>query len=123
MNRKRTKIICTVSDKRCSVEFIKSLYDAGMNVVRINSAHVTTESALDIVKNTRAVSDKIAILIDTKGPEIRITKMDSDNGFEAKRGDTVYFADNINGISGNFLIYTNYGKFTNEVGRRARRFS
>ncbi len=115
MNRKRTKIICTVSDKRCSVEFIKSLYDAGMNVVRINSAHVTTESALDIVKNTRAVSDKIAILIDTKGPEIRITKMDSDNGFEVKRGDTVYFADNINGISGNFLIYTNYGNFTNEV--------
>jgi len=42
---KRTKIIATISDKRCEVEFIRSLYEAGMNAVRINTAHVTTRSA------------------------------------------------------------------------------
>lgn len=115
MHRKRTKIICTVSDKRCSKEFIESLYEAGMNIVRINSAHVTPESAMEIVINTRAVSDKIALLIDTKGPEIRITAMESDSGFEVKKGDTVYFADNTKGVSGNYLLYTNYAHFVNEV--------
>ncbi len=72
---KRTKIVATISDKRCEVEFIRSLWEAGMNAVRINSAHVTTESAEKIVRNTRAVSESIAIILDTKGPEIRITGM------------------------------------------------
>ena len=72
---KRTKIIATISDKRCEVEFIRSLYEAGMNAVRINTAHVTTRSAATIVENVRRVSEKIAIIIDTKGPEIRLTGM------------------------------------------------
>ena len=33
---KKTKIVATVSDKRCDVEFIQLLYEAGMNAVRIN---------------------------------------------------------------------------------------
>ena len=65
---KKTKIICTISDINCEVDFIRELYRNGMNVARINSAHATVEGAEKIVKNVRAVSDKIAILIDTKGP-------------------------------------------------------
>jgi pyruvate kinase len=72
MNRtKHTKIVATISDKNCSPEFLKSLMDAGMNVVRINTAHQTTESAIQIINNVRSVSDNLAILVDTKGPEIR----------------------------------------------------
>ena len=37
---KHTKIVATISDKRCDVDFIKSLYEAGMNVVRLNTAHM-----------------------------------------------------------------------------------
>jgi pyruvate kinase len=77
MNRKRTKIVATISDKKCEPEFIKELFDAGMDVVRINSAHLSIDGALTIIKNIREVSDKIAILIDTKGPEIRTTICDS----------------------------------------------
>lgn len=72
---RRTKIVATISDRRCDVEFIASLFEAGMNVARINTAHVTTESADVIVRNIRAVSDKIAIMVDTKGPEIRTTAL------------------------------------------------
>ena len=68
---KLTKIVATISDKNCSPEFLKSLMEAGMNVVRINTAHQTTESAMQIIDNVRAVSDSLAILVDTKGPEIR----------------------------------------------------
>ena len=66
MDSKRTKIVATISDKNCEPDFIKELYDAGMNVIRINSAHLDIEGALKIIKNTREVSDKIAILLDTK---------------------------------------------------------
>ncbi|MCL3779470.1 pyruvate kinase [Prolixibacteraceae bacterium JC049] len=70
-SKKHTKIVATISDQRCEVEFIRSLYEAGMNVARLNTAHITPETALMEVNNIRAVSDKIAILIDTKGPEVR----------------------------------------------------
>ncbi|MBC8005382.1 MAG: pyruvate kinase [Verrucomicrobia bacterium] len=68
---KYTKIVATISDKRCDPEFIRQLYEAGMNVVRLNTAHISTESALKMIQNVRSVSDTIGILVDTKGPEIR----------------------------------------------------
>jgi pyruvate kinase len=77
MNKKRTKIVATISDKNCGTPFIRQLYEAGMDVVRINSAHLSIEGALKIIKNIRQVSDKIAILLDTKGPEIRTTICDA----------------------------------------------
>ena len=72
---KKTKIVATISDSRCEPDYIRSLYEAGMNAVRINSAHATIEGANKIVDNVRKVSEQIAIIIDTKGPEIRLTGM------------------------------------------------
>lgn len=68
---KHTKIVATISDKNCQPDFLKELFNAGMNVVRINTAHQTTDSAMQIINNVRSVSDTLAILVDTKGPEIR----------------------------------------------------
>jgi len=68
---KQTKIVATISDKKCDVPFLKEMFDAGMNVVRLNTAHQTTDDALKVINNVRLVSDRIPILIDTKGPEIR----------------------------------------------------
>lgn len=70
---KQTKIVATVSDKRCDVDFIKQLFDAGMNVVRMNTAHLGREGAEMLINNIRAVSNRIGILMDTKGPEVRTT--------------------------------------------------
>ena len=68
---KRTKIVATISDKRCEIGFLRELYEAGMNVFRLNTAHQTLDEAMKVVRNVRAVSDQIALLIDTKGPEVR----------------------------------------------------
>ncbi|WP_372773851.1 pyruvate kinase [Mangrovibacterium sp.] len=73
---KHTKIVATISDLRCDPEFLKTLYDSGMNVVRMNTAHMTPESAKPVISNIRSVSEKIAILVDTKGPEIRTLGID-----------------------------------------------
>ena len=43
---KYTKIVATISDARCDVDFIKQLYESGMNVVRMNSAHLQEELSL-----------------------------------------------------------------------------
>lgn len=84
---KKTKIVATISDLRCSPEFIEELYRNGMNVVRINSAHQSIEGSRTIVETVRAVSDRIAIMIDTKGPEIRTT--DFSEPFQAEKGTMV----------------------------------
>ena len=67
---KQTKIVASISDRRCDVDFIKQLFEAGMNVVRMNTAHASREA---LIANVRAVSNRIAILMDTKGPEVRTT--------------------------------------------------
>lgn len=74
---KQTKIVASVSDLRCEVEFIKQLYDAGVNVIRMNTAHATPDGLKQIIRNVRAVSPNLGILIDTKGPEVRTTGTES----------------------------------------------
>ncbi|MFI3267733.1 MAG: pyruvate kinase [Rikenellaceae bacterium] len=113
---RRTKIVATISDRRCEVSFIRDLFEAGMNVVRINSAHVTPESALEVVKNVREVSDKIAILIDTKGPEIRTTKTEVDGGYSVDKGQqlTVKGCDDGTYTTEN-IIYVNYKNIVQDV--------
>ena len=70
---KQTKIVASISDRRCDQDFIRKLFFAGMNVVRINTAHATPDGIKQIVENVRAVSPHIGIMIDTKGPEVRTT--------------------------------------------------
>ena len=63
---KQTKIVASVSDLRCEVEFIKELYEAGANVIRMNTAHATPDGLRKIIRNVRAVSPHLGIMIDTK---------------------------------------------------------
>lgn len=88
---KKTKIVATMSDFRCTEEFVKNLYDAGMDVIRVNSAHVTEEGATHIVETVHRVNPSIPIMIDTKGPEIRVTTLDDACGeaIEFRAGDRV----------------------------------
>jgi len=72
---KKTKIVCTISDRNCDLAFLRKLYKAGMNVVRLNTAHSSFKQAQKIIDHVRGVSDRIAILVDTKGPEIRTTRV------------------------------------------------
>ncbi len=84
---KQTKIVCSISDLRCDIDFLRKLFFAGMNVVRMNTAHATPDGIRKIIKNVRAVSPRIAILIDTKGPEVRTTAVKAPISY--KVGDVV----------------------------------
>lgn len=63
-----------------------------MNVARINTAHVDTTKAEQLINNIRSVSEKIAIMVDTKGPEIRTCKMQSE--VKVTEGQKIKFSHN-----------------------------
>ena len=111
---KFTKIVATISDKCCEVDFIQSLYDEGMNVVRLNSAHLQEEGFLKIINNVRAVSNQIAILMDTKGPEVRTTVAEN-NEIELHTGDVVKVVGNPDLISTRECIAVNYKFFVRDL--------
>jgi pyruvate kinase len=113
MDRKRTKVVATISDKNCETGFIRELYEAGMDVVRINSAHLNVDGAMKIIRNTRQVSDKIAILIDTKGPEIRTTITDSP--IELKKGNKINLIGEPGRKSSPEAIYVTYEAFAQDI--------
>lgn len=67
--------MATIADNRCSTQLVKSLRDAGMNSVRINSAHVEAKDIANMVNIIREAAHSLEILVDTKGPEIRTTPL------------------------------------------------
>lgn len=113
MNYKRTKIVATLSDKRCELPFLTSLYEAGMDVVRINTAHQNIEGSLKLMENIRKVSDRIGILIDTKGPEVRTTI--SDEPVEVKKDQRMKIVGDPEGRSTKDCIFVNYRNFAEDV--------
>jgi pyruvate kinase len=113
MDRKRTKIVATISDRNCSIDFLRELFDAGMDVIRINSAHMPIDEAVRVINNAREVSDKLAILIDTKGPEIRTTACDEP--IKLTKGEKISIIGNPSLKSSKEAIYVTYPSFAQDV--------
>lgn len=111
--KKLTKIVATISDKRCEPEFLKRLYRAGMNVVRLNTAHQTHDDALKVIESVREVSNKIGILLDTKGPEIRTTA--ATDKIPVKSGDFIKMKGDPNGISSSEMVCVSYPDFARDI--------
>ncbi len=78
----RTKIICTIGPSVSTLDKIFSLIDAGMNVARLNFSHGTHDQhlvSINMLKEARQSRGvPLAIILDTKGPEIRIGKIKND---------------------------------------------
>ncbi|WP_142415129.1 pyruvate kinase [Hathewaya massiliensis] len=99
---KKTKIVCTIGPASNTKEVIKKLMEAGMNASRHNFSHGTHETHkenMDMVKEVRKELNKnIAIILDTKGPEIRTGDFNVDK-VELKEGSkfTIYCREEILG--------------------------
>lgn len=113
--RKFTKIVATVSDRRCDIPFIQALYDNGVNVVRMNSAHLQLDGFCRIINNVRAVSPSIGILIDTKGPEIRTTTNQYDQNIEFRKDDRVTIKGEPEGVTSSTCICLSYPDIVNDI--------
>lgn len=107
---KRTKIIATLSDYKSNPEYIRALYEAGTNVIRLNTAHIDREGALKMINDVRSVSDKIALLVDTKGPEVRTTQVEKP--IDVTYGDQIKVSGNL-GLTD--CLHVNYINFVAEI--------
>ena len=91
---KKTKIICTIGPASDSVESLKELMLNGMNVCRLNFSHGSHEEhqiRINNIKEARTQLDlPIAIMLDTKGPEIRLGKFSVDE-VNLKAGDLYFY--------------------------------
>ena len=72
---RKTKIICTIGPATESFDMLEKLYNAGMNVVRLNMSHGDHDSHSRVIRSIRTLNKKVKfpvpILMDTQGPEIR----------------------------------------------------
>ncbi len=77
----RTKIVCTIGPASRSLEILKQLIQAGMNVARLNFSHGTQSEHLEVIGSIRSLSTRlgqpVAILQDLAGPKIRIGKIEA----------------------------------------------
>ncbi|HHZ7267711.1 TPA: pyruvate kinase [Enterococcus faecalis] len=89
---KKTKIVCTIGPASESVDMLVNLINAGMNVCRLNFSHGDYEEHGARIKNIREAvkitGKRVAILLDTKGPEIRTNDMENGT-ITMKIGDSV----------------------------------
>ncbi|MCI8862761.1 MAG: pyruvate kinase [Lachnospiraceae bacterium] len=91
MRRRKTKIICTLGPASESEQMIRELMLAGMNVARLNFSHGTHEEQkgkIELVKKVREeLKLPVAMLLDTKGPEIRTRDVEGGK-IELKKGQS-----------------------------------
>ena len=90
---KKTKIICTMGPQEEDPELMRKLFDAGMDVARFNFSHGTHEEQLSRINTLRKVREEtrkpVAMLLDTKGPEIRTGLLVNHQKVELVAGNTV----------------------------------
>ena len=76
---KKTKIVCTLGPASSTEEVIEKMLQAGMDVARFNFSHGTHEYHKELMETFRRVRDRMkvpaAVMLDTKGPEVRIGEM------------------------------------------------
>lgn len=89
---KKTKIVCTIGPASENKETLTKLVNEGMNIARLNFSHGSYEEHGERLKMIREVSKEtkkpIGILLDTKGPEIRLGDFEN-GGVEFAEGDEV----------------------------------
>ena len=94
---KNTKMICTIGPKSESKEMLSKLVDAGMNCVRCNFSHgdhAEQKARMDLIREiNKEKGTHVAVLLDTKGPEIR-THLFENGGVDLVAGQTVRVAMN-----------------------------
>ena len=115
MMLKQTKIVASISDLRCEVDFIRQLFEAGMNVVRMNTAHASREGFEKLITNVRTVSNRIAILMDTKGPEVRTTPLKGGAPIDYKSGDKVKIVGDPDAETSRECITVSYPHFVQDL--------
>lgn len=110
---KRTKIVATIGPKSDSKEVLKKLSAAGVNVFRMNFSHGSHEEHGQKIDKVRELNLPVALMLDTKGPEIRTGEV-KDKLF-LKVGDSFIMTTDIGVYEDTGKISVNYRNFLKDV--------
>jgi len=111
---KKTKIVSTLGPASSTKEIIESLYKEGVNIFRLNFSHGTHESHGKMIDLVRSLNLRNAgIMLDTKGPEIRIGEIR--DKIHIKIGDDFIMTTDIGVYEDTGKISVNYKEFTKDV--------
>ena len=115
---KKTKIICTMGPNADKRETLKALVENGMDIARFNFSHGDHEeqkARFDLLKSVRDEMKKpIAILLDTKGPEIRTGLLENGGKVVLKEGEEFILTSKE--IKGNEkMVYQTYSQLAKDV--------
>lgn len=109
---KKTKIVCTIGPKTESAEMLAKLLDAGMDVMRLNFSHGDYQEHGRRISNLRNVVAKngknVAILLDTKGPEIRTMKLQGGKDVTLQAGQTFILTTDTSVVGDNQRVAVTY---------------
>ena len=112
---RRTKIVATLGPATAFEQGIAGLLDAGVNVVRVNASHGTSEQRGRWIDAVRRCADKrdapVAVLLDLQGPRIRVADLAEPQ--ELTEGATVIFAPE--GQAGSGELPTTYDELAQDV--------
>lgn len=113
----RTKIICTLGPASEERETIEQMVKAGMKIARINLSHGSYEEHKSRIEKLREVESNldanVALMLDTKGPEIRIGTFEKGIAILEKDQEFVLTTSPIKG--NNDIVYVNYDKLPEEL--------
>lgn len=104
----KTKIVCTLGPASNSTEMIEKMIEAGMNVARLNFSHGTYEEHEAVIERLKEVRARmqvpLAIMLDTKGPEVRIRKFDGGSAVLETGADFTLTTDDVLGDASRVTI-------------------
>ena len=93
MSTKRTKIVCTMGPATESDEVLRELIKNGMNVARFNFSHGSHAYHRQNIERVRSISEElgipVAIMLDTKGPEVRTGLLEGGQKVTVNTGDQI----------------------------------
>ncbi|WP_086982135.1 pyruvate kinase PykF [Vibrio aphrogenes] len=116
---KKTKIVCTIGPKTESVEKLTELANAGMNVMRLNFSHGDFEEHGNRIANLRQVmkntGKQLAILLDTKGPEIRTIKLENGEDVALVAGQDFTFTTDTTVVGNKNTVAVTYPGFAQDL--------
>lgn len=116
---KKTKIVCTIGPKTESKEMLTKLANAGMNVMRLNFSHGNFEEHGNRIDSLREVMTEtgkpLAILLDTKGPEIRTIKLENGNDFALVAGQEFTFTTDVTVVGNQDRVAVTYPGFATDL--------
>ncbi|MDH5299561.1 MAG: pyruvate kinase [Desulfobulbaceae bacterium] len=114
---RKTKIICTIGPATASFEMLKQLAENGMNVARLNMSHGSHDWHLRVISHIKRLNKKlgmaVAILLDTKGPEVRTGDIACD--LALKKGDQLVLTVRRQAELEPYTVEVSHDGFVNEV--------